>query len=133
MSRFVVKVIHAETDRVKRYVIDGEDCVPSGAQSFGPSRTLAGMRARERFAEDCGEAYSSDLHKVLSIEAIHDQPAPEEVVRARRLANLTQQQAADLVGLTLKAWQHYEYGAREMAAPTWKLFLYLTDLKDSFS
>lgn len=48
-------------------------------------------------------------------------------IKARRQAfGITQQEAAELVGVTLKGWQHYEYGVREIPVPTWRLFCILT-------
>jgi DNA (cytosine-5)-methyltransferase 1 len=39
---------------------------------------------------------------------------------------LTQQEAADLLHLTLRAWQRYEYGERRMHPALWELFLLKT-------
>ena len=50
---------------------------------------------------------------------------PTEIKQARHSAGLTQQAAADLVGITIKAWQHYEYGIRNIPPLRWKLFLRL--------
>ena len=54
-------------------------------------------------------------------------PTPEEVKQARKKAGLTQQQAAELLGVGLKGFQHCEYGIRVMPASTWELFLLKTD------
>jgi hypothetical protein len=65
-----VMVWHMEKDKVFRYTIDAKDAV-SAAFDSGPNRTIAGIRARERCAEECGEQYSPDIHKVLGIKEIH--------------------------------------------------------------
>jgi transcriptional regulator with XRE-family HTH domain len=52
---------------------------------------------------------------------------PDQIKKARLDAKLTQQAAADLVGITLKAWQHYEYALRNIPPLRWKLFLRLTE------
>jgi DNA-binding XRE family transcriptional regulator len=54
------------------------------------------------------------------------QPSAEEVLAARTDAKLTQAQAAEVVGLTTRAWQYYEAGAYLMKVPTWRLFLAMT-------
>jgi putative transcriptional regulator len=38
----------------------------------------------------------------------------EQVVAARHDAGMTQQQAADLLGVNIRSWKRYEYGEREM-------------------
>lgn len=54
-------------------------------------------------------------------------PTRKEVVDARKRAGMTQPAAADLVGISLRAWQTYEYGERKMPEPTWRLFRLLTE------
>ena len=51
---------------------------------------------------------------------------PAEIKQARQAAGLTQTEAAKLVGVALRTWQHWEGGDRKMSAPVWKLFLLLT-------
>lgn len=36
---------------------------------------------------------------------------------------LTQQQAAQLFGVTVRAWKHWEHDTREMGAPAYRLML----------
>jgi DNA-binding XRE family transcriptional regulator len=50
-------------------------------------------------------------------------PAPSDVRASRLEAGLTQVEAGRLVGVGLKAWQHYESGYRSMPAFSWQLFL----------
>lgn len=49
-------------------------------------------------------------------------PAPSEILAARQSAGLTQTKAAALVGVTLRAWQYWEAGQREMPKGMWELF-----------
>ena len=37
--------------------------------------------------------------------------------------SLTQQKAAQLFGVTVRAWKHWEHGTREMGAPAYRLML----------
>lgn len=45
-----------------------------------------------------------------------------DVKAARVAAGLTQQAAADLVGVSVKSWEAYEGGWRNIQPPTWRLF-----------
>lgn len=56
-------------------------------------------------------------------------PSANEVKQARQRAGLTQQEAADLVGISVHAWRHYEHSIRNMPVPTWTLFNILIDKK----
>lgn len=53
-------------------------------------------------------------------------PTPAQIKQARLDAGLTQQAAADLVGVSIKSWQAYEGGWRNIQSPTWWLFNLLT-------
>lgn len=53
-------------------------------------------------------------------------PTAVEVRDARLAARLTQSAAAELVGITTRAWQYYEAGETTMKLPTWRLFRALT-------
>lgn len=55
---------------------------------------------------------------------------PAKIKQARREAGLTQQAASDLVGVSIKSWQAYEGGWRQIQEPTWRLFLLLTARKE---
>lgn len=46
----------------------------------------------------------------------------EEIRKARTDAGLTQREAAELVGVSLGQWEHYEAGRRNMRERIWKLF-----------
>ena len=49
-------------------------------------------------------------------------PTPEQIKAARESAKLSQEQAAELVRVTPRAWQFWESGARTMSEGTWELF-----------
>lgn len=53
-------------------------------------------------------------------------PAPAEILAARDRAQLTQTQAAEKIGGTLRAWQDYEGGQRRMHPGLFELFLIKT-------
>ena len=53
-------------------------------------------------------------------------PTPEEVRAARNAAKLTQTQAAALVHVSLRTWQHAESGAHPVTLSAWELFLFKT-------
>ncbi len=46
----------------------------------------------------------------------------EKLRELRLKAGLTQTQAAELVGITLRGWQYWESGERKMPAVAWELF-----------
>lgn len=49
-------------------------------------------------------------------------PDPAEVLEARKLASLTQPDAAAKVYVTLRTWQNYESGTCPMHPGLWELF-----------
>ena len=49
-------------------------------------------------------------------------PTPTQIKQARTQAGLTQQAAADLVGVSIKTVQSWEGGWRTISPPTWELF-----------
>ncbi|HEX5077697.1 MAG TPA: helix-turn-helix domain-containing protein [Geminicoccaceae bacterium] len=53
-------------------------------------------------------------------------PSPAEIRQARDTAQLTQTQAAEKIGGTLRAWQDYEGGQRRMHPGLFELFLIKT-------
>ena len=50
-------------------------------------------------------------------------PTPAEVRKAREKAGLTQAEAGELIGASMRAWQNWEYGKRNMPAAKWELWL----------
>lgn len=48
-------------------------------------------------------------------------PAPQQIREARLSAGLTQAEAAALIGATLRAWEDWEQGRRNMPAAKWEL------------
>ena len=49
-------------------------------------------------------------------------PSPTEIREARHRAGLTQDEAADIVGATGRAWRYWESGGRKMDLAAWNLF-----------
>ena len=49
-------------------------------------------------------------------------PDPATIKATRISAGLTQTQAGELIGGSLRAWQDYEYGKRRMHPGLWELF-----------
>ena len=47
---------------------------------------------------------------------------PDQIKAAREAAGLSTAQAAELVGVTQRAWQLWESGDRAMKKPMWTLF-----------
>ncbi len=54
-------------------------------------------------------------------------PTPEQVKQARVKAGLTQQKAADLVGVDIRTWQRWERG--DSKCTHWELFLIKTEVE----
>lgn len=50
-------------------------------------------------------------------------PTPKQILAARLAAGLTQQQAADLIQYSERAWQEWEAGRRRMRQATLEIFL----------
>lgn len=50
-------------------------------------------------------------------------PRPVEIVRARKVAGLTQTQAGELIHASMRAWQQWESGDRQMHPAFFELFL----------
>jgi putative transcriptional regulator len=50
-------------------------------------------------------------------------PSPEEIKAARKAAKITQAQAALLTHVTMRGWQYWEAGDRDMHPAIWELFL----------
>lgn len=57
-------------------------------------------------------------------------PTPEEIIAARKKVKMTQTQAGRVVHKTLRSWQRYEYGEREMDFAIFELFLLKTGQKE---
>ena len=54
-------------------------------------------------------------------------PDPTEVLGRRINANITQQEAADMLYTSKRAYQQWEYGDRAMLPAVWALFLIRTE------
>ncbi len=54
-------------------------------------------------------------------------PTPTEIKQARIAAGLKLREAAELIGIGIKAWQHYESGRSIPPTRRWALFLRLTN------
>lgn len=49
-------------------------------------------------------------------------PQPAQIKAARKMARLTQTQAAQMVGVTLRNWQYWESGTSKMPQAAWEIF-----------
>ncbi len=49
-------------------------------------------------------------------------PTPQDIKDARKLAGLTQRQAAALIYLDAQTWAKWEQGANKMSQGLWELF-----------
>lgn len=54
--------------------------------------------------------------------SMETQPSPEQIKQARISAGLTQTQAAEMLHKSLRVWQNYELGDRNMNVATWVFF-----------
>jgi len=50
-------------------------------------------------------------------------PTPDQIRAARTLANQSQDEAAQLVHVTGRAWRRWESGEREISGAAWELYL----------
>jgi DNA-binding XRE family transcriptional regulator len=50
-------------------------------------------------------------------------PAPELIQKTRNVLGYTQKEAADMVHVSLRAWQLWEVGDRKMPPGLWELFV----------
>lgn len=70
--------------------------------------------------------------------ALGRNPTPQEIVNARTMAKLTQEQAAKLIYKTPSVWQKWEIADtehpdhRRMQPDTWELFLIKTGFLDQY-
>lgn len=65
------------------------------------------------------------------IHRIMKPPKPAAIRRARRVAGLTQTQAAELVHTTCRVWQQWEAGDYKMHPAFFELFMIKLNLKRS--
>jgi DNA-binding transcriptional regulator YiaG len=65
----------------------------------------------------------------MAKSALPESPSADTIRGARLEAGLTQQQASDLIYVTIRSWQSWEQGWRQMPPGLWKFFLLLTDPK----
>jgi DNA-binding transcriptional regulator YiaG len=56
-------------------------------------------------------------------------PTPDEIIRARHAAGLTQGDAAAIVYTTDRHWSNWERGISKMPRASWQLFRLLTGLE----
>jgi hypothetical protein len=52
----------------------------------------------------------------------HPRPTPDQIRSRRTSLGLTQTQSAELIRGTLRGWQEYEYGHRNMHPGLWCLY-----------
>ena len=51
-----------------------------------------------------------------------EQPSPEQIIKARERAKMTQEEAAALIYKKWRAWDRYEKGQRQMDPAYWELW-----------
>ncbi len=59
-------------------------------------------------------------------------PKPEEIKRLRVYYGFTQKEAADSVHVTIRTWQWWEAGDRQMPLGLWELFVIKTGFHKRF-
>jgi hypothetical protein len=57
-----------------------------------------------------------------------NEPAPDDIVNARKAAGLGQLEAGALLGIPQPRWAEYERGVTRMPVARWAMFLLLCDL-----
>ena len=67
-----------------------------------------------------------DVDSDTWMEAMQANVSPHQIRAARKAANLTQREAADLVHVSVDAWRHWEHGIRPINRTAWELFKILT-------
>lgn len=55
---------------------------------------------------------------------------PYRIKEARQKASLSQKAAAELIGYSQRAWQHWENGSRKMKPPIFEYFLTKTGVTE---
>lgn len=65
-------------------------------------------------------------HPNRSRDAAGRSPTPDEIKEAREAAQMTQTEAARKIYSSLRAWQNWEGGLRQMPAAAFELFLIKT-------
>jgi DNA-binding XRE family transcriptional regulator len=56
-------------------------------------------------------------------------PTPDEIRMARLKAELTQEQAAEVIGIKRIAWNRYENGHTAIPPALWELWLHKTGIR----
>lgn len=64
----------------------------------------------------------------LKHRSLEKSPTPEMIKEARSLSGLTQEEAAEKIRATLRAWQGWEQGVSKMHPGLWDYFLLVTGL-----
>jgi len=54
---------------------------------------------------------------------VFQSPSAETIKKARSEAGLTQEKAAELIHVSVRAWQKWEQGERQMPVPNFELFI----------
>lgn len=100
---------------------DGVNAIYEGNQ--GQSLTLwLGAKVMLNNSGDVGvvvgikDMWSGDVKRMTM------SPSPDDVRLARKNTGLTQEQAAQVIGATRRAWQEWEAGRRNMPPAKWELF-----------
>ena len=84
------------------------ECSASSASTSGTSTTAPGASSASAPTRD-------------SLATI--KPTPDQIRAARTLAGQSQEEAAQLVHVTGRAWRRWESGEREISGAAWELYL----------
>ncbi|MGB0360462.1 MAG: helix-turn-helix domain-containing protein [Endozoicomonas sp.] len=57
-------------------------------------------------------------------------PTPQQIKKVRQDAGLSQQKAAELLGVSLRTWGYWEAGEYRMRSQSWRLFNILLEKDD---
>ena len=72
-------------------------------------------------ASTSGSSASDPQHQRATLATIT--PSPAQIKAARTLARQSQDEAAQLVHVTGRAWRRWESGEREISGAAWELYL----------
>ena len=90
-------------------------CAPAAAQA---SASSASASSPSTAAPGASSASTPARDSLATIK-----PTPDQIRAARTLASHSQDEAAQLVHVTGRAWRRWESGEREISGACWELYL----------